>query len=132
MTTDAERFVVDTHSLIWHLTDDDRLSPEASRTIRRGEAGDCELILPIIVLAELLRIAEKQRVNLAFVDVVEWMVHCPTVAVVPFDLPIFSDLIGFGGNLELHDRIIAATAKRLGAKVITRDRDSEGVVETLW
>jgi predicted nucleic acid-binding protein len=35
---------------------------------------------------------------------------------------------------ELHDRIIVATAKILGAKLITKDKDivESGLVETIW
>jgi len=35
---------------------------------------------------------------------------------------------------ELHDRIIVATANRLNAKLITKDREIKeaGIVETVW
>jgi len=132
MTTEVERNVVDSHSLVWHLTGDPRLSDKASAAIRLGETGGSELILPSIVLAELLRIVEKGRTGLSLARVVEWIGRSATIVVVPFDLEVFATMVDFATELELHDRIIAATARLAGARVITKDAAFEGVVETLW
>ncbi len=90
------------------------------------------MILPAIVLAELLRIVERGKASLSLARIVDWMGRSPTIAVVPFDLEVFAGMIGFGEGLELHDRIIAATARMVGATLISRDPAFDGLVETLW
>jgi len=54
--------------------------------------------------------------------------------VVPFDWQIFKIMQDLPTELEKHDRIIAATAKIYGGKVITKDEQLRNTtsVETIW
>ena len=56
--------VVDTHALIWHLEGSPKLSREATLALRSIERGERGGIVPSIVLAELIHIAEKGRTTL--------------------------------------------------------------------
>jgi PIN domain nuclease of toxin-antitoxin system len=132
MTTAPNTYVIDTHALVWYLTDDAKLSEEAASIIEKSERGDPTVVIPTIVLAELLTIVEKKRVPLAMTTVLDWMIAGRGVVVFPFDLMIFAELLRFREGLDLHDRIIAATASRFRAPVITRDPALIRVVPTLW
>ena len=50
----------------------------------------------------------------------------------PLDLEVFAAMRELHPGMEMHDRIIAATARLYEATVITKDPAFEGVVETLW
>ncbi|TAK65299.1 MAG: PIN domain-containing protein [Dehalococcoidia bacterium] len=132
MTTARETFVVDTHALVWYLTDDKKLSAKAASLIEQSERGGVKMVIPTIVLAELLTIVEKKRVPLAMTTVLDWMIACPGVLVSPLDLLVFAEMLRMGQGLELHDRIIAATANQYAVHVITRDPALSAAVRTVW
>lgn len=44
-----ESYVADTHSPIWFLSEDDRLSNRAEYLLSRAEAAEVEILIPTIV-----------------------------------------------------------------------------------
>ncbi|MEX1255130.1 MAG: PIN domain-containing protein [Dehalococcoidia bacterium] len=132
MTTTSDTYIIDTHALVWYLTDDAKLSEQAASIIERSEHGDLTIAIPTIVLAELLTIVEKKRAPLAMPRVLDWMISNTGVVVYSFDLMVFAELVRIGGGLDLHDRIIAATATRYGVPVITRDPALRNAVRAVW
>ncbi|MEQ8536934.1 MAG: PIN domain-containing protein [Coleofasciculus sp. D1-CHI-01] len=57
-----DTYVVDTHVLVWFLTEDKRLSPMADQILTQAEAGEVQIFVPTLVLAEITHIAQKNRV----------------------------------------------------------------------
>jgi predicted nucleic acid-binding protein len=47
-------FVVDTHALLWHLTEDDKLGRKAKEVLDDADRGERTIIVPTMVLAESL------------------------------------------------------------------------------
>lgn len=45
-------YVVDTHALIWYLTNDKKLGAQASQIFNAAENGETRLVIPAIVVAE--------------------------------------------------------------------------------
>ena len=87
------KYVTDTHSLVWYLTEDPRLSNKALSV----EESDNFVIAPLD--SDTLRIADKIE-----------------------------------ADLEMHDKLIAATALYYEAPLITKDENlilSE-VITTVW
>lgn len=74
---------------------------------------------------------ERRRVKIAMDELLTTVSQSP-YQLVPFDLATFREMINVRGNLELHDRVIAATALLYGAKVVTRDPELAAVVSTVW
>ncbi len=56
------RYVADTHTLVWYFTNDKRLGAIAYNTLE-GLIEKGEILIPTIVLAELLYISERGRMN---------------------------------------------------------------------
>jgi len=127
-------YVVDTHSLVWFFAADERLSKRAARILERAEAATVQVLVPTVVLAEIGYIAERKRVKVAVGDVLLRIEAGDGFAVVPFDLTILRTMLELPANLELHDRIIAATARHYRATVITKDRMLRAAdeVQTVW
>lgn len=48
-----EKFLIDTHALLWHLQDDHRLSQKARSLMDKTSTGDAILYLSIISLMEI-------------------------------------------------------------------------------
>jgi len=90
-------------------------------------------LVPTIVLAEALHIAEKGRVELDFADMYRLIQGEPEFEIVGFGAEILEETMRIREIQEIHDRIIVATAKFFGAGVLTKDRiiQDSGEVETL-
>ena len=132
MTTPSDRYLVDTHALVWFLLEDRKLPARALRLLRAAERGERDIIVPTIVLAEGITIEEKGRLGLPKGRILDRVLTHPSLVVADFDLSALVEMQGLAAGLELHDRIIAATARLYSAAVITRDPMITRVVETMW
>lgn len=52
-------YCIDTHPYVWYLSNSPKLSRAASAVLEEVESGKALLYIPIIVLAEIVFIAEK-------------------------------------------------------------------------
>lgn len=132
MTTPSDTYLVDTHALVWFLLEDRKLPPQAFRLLRAAERGERDIIVPTIVLAEGIAIEEKGRLGLPKGRILDWVLTHPSLVVADFDLSALVEMQELDADLELHDRMIAATAVLYGASVITRDRKISRFVDTMW
>ena len=123
MTNQSDLYVVDTHALVWFLTQDRKLPTQAKQVLQAAERGERQVIVPTIVLAEGMAIEEKGRTPLPKGRILDWVLTHSALVVADFDLPTVREMNRLAPELELHDRIIAATARLYGAAVITRDED---------
>jgi len=129
-----DTFVADTHALAWFIAEDSRLSPLAHEVLSAAEVGDAQVLVSTLVLAELTYIAQRQRVPVGMEEVMARLEAGDGFAIVPFDLPTFQRLLELPSHWDIHDRIIAATAKLYEATLISRDtmlRDS-AIIKVLW
>jgi len=125
-------YVVDTHVLIWYFIGSKRLPQRLQERIDETRRRGGRLLIPTIVLAEALDIAEKGRVDFDFAKMYRLILQEPEFEIVGFGPEIFEEAMRVRKVQELHDRIIMATARFYGAGVLTKDKivlDS-GEVET--
>ncbi len=129
-----ETYVVDTHSLIWFIAEDDRLSWHAKQIFEKAEQVEVQILIPIIVLAEIAYIAQKKRVEITIDTILECIDQGDGFIIVPFDLPTFQTMLQLPSEWEIHDRIIGATASYYKSILITKDSilRSSAEVETIW
>jgi predicted nucleic acid-binding protein len=127
-----ETFVVDAHSLIWFIAQSPKLSDRAAQILRKAEQGEVEVLVPTIVLAETLYVSEKKRVPTDIGVIVDKIYQGRGFAIIPFDFMVFEAMRELPAELEMHDRIIAATSQIYGARVITKDKELSKIIETEW
>lgn len=132
MTSNLEPYVVDTHALVWFLTNDKKLPAGVAEILQAAERGERQVIVPTIVLAEGIRIEERGRTGLAQGQILEWVLRHAGLVVVDFDVDIVIAMTKLDAMLELHDRIIAATARWLGFAVISLDSAIAAHTRTIW
>jgi len=127
-------YVVDTHALVWFLADDSRLSQTAKGALKAAERTEVGALVPTIVLAELVHIAEKKKVPVSVSEVLKAIQDVGGFLVVPLDLSIVRRMVELPPSWGIHDRIIAATALHYGARLLTRDEELRAAAEldTLW
>ncbi len=127
-------YVVDTHALFWHLTNSTRLSTSARQVFDAAVSGAALLVLSPIVLLELYALLRKVKAPVDFAAELLRFQAIPYYRIEPIMLDDLLLLDRLQDIPEIHDRVIAATAVRLGATVLTLDpaiRSSAGVT-SLW
>lgn len=127
-------YVADAHALGWYFTNDPRLGQEAARIFERSERGECLILVPTIVLAELFHIGRKKRIALDFAELLRKVEERDNFVATSLDLSIIRKLPETHPLTELHDQIIVATALLYEAEVLTKNgpiRDT-GLVGTIW
>jgi PIN domain nuclease of toxin-antitoxin system len=129
--------VVDTHTIVWYLSLDPRLSTNAAGALDAATAAGEYIHVPSICLVELTYLVEKGRLPVEARDRLIRALDDPTAPCIlaPLDRKIV-DALELVSRLEvpdLPDRIVAATAVALQAPLISRDRKIQASqVHTLW
>lgn len=113
-------YVVDTHALFWHLVDSPRLSDLGRQVFQQAFVGETLLVLSPIVLLELYGLAQKVKAPFDFATELS-LFERPPFRIEPITSADLRLLDLLPGIPELHDRLIAATALRLNAPILTRD-----------
>lgn len=124
-------YVTDTHPFVWYILGE--IPKGVEDVFISSERGESTIFIPTIVLAECLYLVDGGRIALDFDDLLATIKGSRNFVPVSFDFSVMELLPEIRLN-ELHDRIIVATAKRLGAALITKDktiRESK-IVETVW
>ncbi len=114
-------YVLDTHVLIWYFIGSIRLHKKMKEKIDTTRNRGGRLLVPTIVLAEALDIAEKGRVEFDFDKMYRLIVEELEFEIVGFGFEIFEETMNIKGIKEIHDRIIVATAKFYQVGVLTKD-----------
>ena len=129
--------LLDTHVLLWATSAPELLSRAAGSAIRKAEKGE-GIAIASITLWETALLIDQGRI------VVQGSAHsfldrlCEKAAVVIFDLDFETAALAFQFPPEFPndpaDRIIAATARAHGLRLVTKDERIRGcpLVQTLW
>lgn len=114
-------YLLDTHAIVWQELADPKLSPAAAGVFAEAEAGNARLILHPIVLAELYFLLKKAGRDSIFLPLVRKAMANPAYVYEPLTVGDVLRLGDFAEISEMHDRLIAIVADRLGATIVTRD-----------
>jgi len=126
-------YVCDTHALVWYFTNDKRLSKRAFRafeeTIKEGL-----VIIPALVLAEVMYISNKGRIAISFKETLRKIKEYDNYEIAPLDIDILEIADSIDVKMEMHDKLIVASAIYFDAVLITKDiqiKKSE-IIQTIW
>lgn len=129
--------VADTHTALWYLFADPRLSSAAKAFIDRATDARNTVAVASISLAEIVYLVEKRRVPANAFEVLAEALADPehvfveaslTTSVVRSMREVSREEVP-----DLPDRIIAATAVLLGVPILSRDgRIRSARLNTLW
>jgi PIN domain nuclease of toxin-antitoxin system len=131
------RAVADTHTVIWYLYDDPRLSERARTLIEEAAGTGGQIGVAAITLAEIVYLSEKGRIHREALARVLAALDDPRAVL--RDLPLDRAVVAVMQSIDrsevpdLPDRIIAATARLYQVSLISRDRQiGLSTVETVW
>lgn len=131
------RAVADTHTVIWYLYDDPRLSESARRLIEESASTEDQIGVSAVTLAEMVYLGEKGRIQAEALGRVLAALDEPEAVLreLPLDRAVVAVMSTVDRNEvpDLPDRIIAATARLYEVPVISRDRRIHAsTVDTIW
>ena len=133
-----KRYVADTHSILWYLAKDRRLSKRARSVFQAAKEDLAQILVPSIVLVEAIFLMQRRRTpETQVLKLFELSDDAgASICVVPLGLAVARTVGDFGPAAipDMPDRIIAATARALNVPLITVDpiiTESE-LVEVIW
>lgn len=122
----------DTHPLVWYFLRRRTLSANAQYIIRKVFAGEDTGYLSIMVVLEAFHIGLKNQ-EFDFSVFLKYL-NNSNIKVVPFDKYVLAKALTLPREIDIHDRIIVATAIIRNAKLVTKDRNLRSLfpLETVW
>ena len=131
------RALLDTHVLLWWFDGSSRLSPAQARVLSEAKEGEEPLWVADVTLWEIANLASLGRIELRF-PVRDWLERAtapPLVRRLPITPAVAAEVASLPPDFHRDpaDRLIVASARVLGATLLTKDRRiiDAGVVPTL-
>lgn len=126
------KYCLDTHPLIWYFTRTKTLSLRAKSALDEIFSGKAHGVLSVIVLLEIFHFSLKYP-NFNFR---EFLLNLKkgSFSLVSLDAVILKQSYELPKNLEIHDRIIAATSLVTKSVLVTKDPVIRKLrtVKTIW
>lgn len=133
-----QEYVTDTHSLLWYLSGNRRLSKKATDIFNNADEGNVQIYIPAIVLVEIVYIMEKAKIPKKSINlVIDLLDSSPSNYLLCQITPrTIHALQSLQRSLvpDMPDRIIAATAFELRLPLITKDKMiiKSKLIKTIW
>jgi len=129
--------VLDTHTLVWYVTADPRLSGKAFAALSEAAKSGDPLYIPPICIVECIYLVEKGRIPASALDRILAAIANPAKAlkIAPFDLHVSDAVYRIPRPIvpDLPDSVVAGTALALGLPLVSRDgKIRASGIETVW
>jgi len=124
-----DSFVTDTQALVKFMMGKKVINDRSHQAYQSADKGESTIIIPAIVLMEVLYLFEKNRIDIGLLQT-EDLFKSQNYQFEPLSFEILKTASEIDDIPELHDRLIAATARYLDLPIITNDpviRDSRFV-----
>jgi PIN domain nuclease of toxin-antitoxin system len=128
-------YVTDTHSLVWYMTDNPRLSEGARNVFKKADSLQEYISIPCIVFFELLYLIEKKKIVADFDSFLALFHQSKNYKIEPLCLPIIEKgkTISRDSVPDPWDRLIAATSLHLNLPLITHDESLSNIgLQVVW
>ena len=131
--TRTSEFVTDTVGLVLRI-ERRKLGPAAKSIFESVESGKATAYISALVFAEILYLSEKKRISTSLSEVGDYLDQFPNYKEYAMSLAVIQTAAQISDIPELHDRLIAATARLLDLALITNDHTirASTFVRTVW
>lgn len=126
--------VIDTHALVWYLSDPKRLGKKARRHLSAVDKGRARVLIPAIVLVELALVREAGRRVIGPIEVEAAIAANANLEVLPLDLAQSKEFVLLGSCEDPFDRMLIAAARVVDAPLLSADQRiaSSGLATVVW
>lgn len=126
-------YLADTVAIVRHFSGSKKIGKKTKEIFNRTDQGEHTIYISIFSMVEIMYLSEKEKIPVNFSGVKSEITESDNYHVIDLNIEIVETARKIGG-LELHDRLIVATADYLGVPILTSDqmiRDS-GSIESIW
>ena len=113
-------YVTDTQGLVKFMMGKKVINNAAHQAYLSADKGEATIIIPAIVLMEVMYLFEKNRIEIGLLQT-EDLMESQNYQFEPLSFEILKTAAEIDDIPELHDRLIAATARHLDLPLITND-----------
>jgi len=128
-------YLADTVAIIRFVSKSGSIGARALTILKDADSASTAIIISVMSLVEVLYLSEKSRVKLKLSDLMNRIKNHNNYRIIDLDTNILQTAEKISSkNLELHDRLIVATAVYLKVPILTSDkiiRESK-LTETIW
>ena len=128
-------YLADTVAIIRFVSKSGSIGARALTILKDADSASTTIIISVMSLVEVLYLSEKSRVKLKLSDLMNRIKNHNNYRIIDLDTNILQTAEKISSkNLELHDRLIVATAVYLKVPILTSDkiiRESK-LTETIW
>lgn len=126
-------YLADTVAIIRHYSKDGKLGTNAKQLLQAADRGEHIIYISIFTMVEIMFLSESHRIPIDFQVTKQKIRESDNYMIVDLDIDIVDVCRDIHG-LELHDRLIVATAKRYKVPILTSDRaiTQSGIIEVIW
>lgn len=127
------QYVTDTMAIVLYLSKR-KLPLSVKELFQSADLGLTSILIPAFVAVEISFLSAKGRIDISLADLQQHIKHYPTYTFEPLTLSIIEASLPMTDIPELHDRLIAATARLYSLPVITNDPDitASVFVQVVW
>ncbi len=127
------QYVTDTMAIVSYLSKR-RLPPSVKQIFQAADVGLASILIPAIVAVEIGYLSGKGRIDVSLADLKQHIDQYATYQFQPLTLEIIETSLPMTDIPELHDRLIAATARFMSLPLITNDPlvQASSHLQTVW
>lgn len=128
-----DNYSLDTHALVWYIREPKTLSEKSKSIVREIFEGSAGCFLSTMTILEAFYVSVKHK-DFIFADFIKEIDCRDNIKIVPFDQKVLEQSIELPKNMDIHDRIIVATAIITNTPLVTKDKVLRGLFpkETIW
>ena len=115
-----DSYVTDTQAPVKFMMGQKVINEQCHQAFLLADRGENTIIIPAIVLMEVLYLFEKNRIKIDLIQT-EDLLKSKNYQFEPLSLEVLKTATEISDIPELHDRLIAATARYLDIPIITND-----------
>jgi len=129
----VNEFVADTMGLVIRI-ERRKVSQKVKLLFEEAEKEKSIIHIPTIVFAEVMYLSEKNRIKTTLEEDKQYMKQFRNLKEYPMSFSVVESASIISDIRELHDRLIAATARLLNKELITNDPiiQASSFVKTIW
>jgi len=116
-----KKYVIDTQALIKFMNGVKVISTIVDEILRKTDAGENIIVIPSVVIFEIAYLHEKKRIPVSVTDIERIISGSLNYIEEPLTLDVIKSAFEINDIPELHDRLIAGTARYLDLPLITND-----------
>jgi predicted nucleic acid-binding protein len=126
------KYCLDAHPLIWYFTGQKSLSHKAKKILDEIFSRKIECFIPSIVLLEVFHLSLK-RGKFKFLKFLE-EIRLLNITIIPLDKVVLTTCFRLPKNLNIHDRIISASAIVTNSLLLTKDKELKNIklLKSIW